>query len=174
MKTDPKLSEAIARLNVAQAEVDKWSTFIRLYQELDPSSTGAAGVMSPIKQETLPPNAMHRRETETSSRLGQKGLMTEQAAIAVLKEAGQPVSTEEMAERLRERGVDIGGRDPISTLYARLRRARALDYDRRFGWRLVEPRQEIGTAGPPSADEPAASEIAPISSPVEPAAGGGT
>ena len=171
MNTDPKLSEAIARLNAAQAEVDKWSTFIRLYQELDPSSTGAAGVMSLIKQETLPPNARHRRETETSSRLGQKGLMTEQAAIAVLKGAGQPVSTEEMAERLRERGVDIGGRDPISTLYARLKRARALYYDRRLGWRLTEPRQEIGTAGQACEGQPAVSEP---SSPVEPAAGGGT
>ena len=171
MNTDPKLSEAIARLNAAQAEVDKWSTFIRLYRELDPSSTGAASVVSPINQETLPPNAMQRRETETSSRLGQKGLMTEQAAIAVLKEAGKPVSTEEMAERLRERGVDIGGREPISTLYARLRRARALDYDRRLGWRLAELRQEIGTADHAREVRPAVSEP---SSPVEPAAGGGT
>jgi hypothetical protein len=171
MITDPKLSEAIARLNAAQAEVDKWSNFIRLYRELDPFSTESAGAALSINQENLPPNAVQRRETETSSRLGQKGLMTEQAAIAVLKEAGKQVSTEEMAERLRERGVDIGGRDPISTLYARLRRARALDYDRRLGWRLAEPRQEIGTAGRPSADDPAVSEP---SSPVEPAAGGGT
>jgi hypothetical protein len=174
MINDPKLSEAIARLNAAQAEVDKWSTFIRLYQELVPSSTGGASLVPPTNQLTLAPNAKQRRETETSLRLGQKGLVTEQAAITVLREAGKPVPTEEMAERLREKGIDVGGRDPISTLYARLRRARALDYDRRLGWRLIEPRQELGTAGPPSAGEPAASEIAPVSSPVEPAAGGGT
>jgi len=174
MNTDPKLSEAIARLNAAQAEVDKWSTFIRLYRELDPSSTGAASVVSPINQETLAPNAMQRRKTQTSSRLGQKGLVTEQAAITVLREAGKPVSTEEMAERLREKGVDIGGRDPISTLYARLKRARALDYDRRLGWRLSEPRQEIGTAGPLPVEQPAVSDLSITSSHVEPLAGGGT
>ncbi len=130
--------------------------------------------MSPTNQVTLAPNATRRRETETSSRPGQKGLVTEQAAIAALKEAGKPISTEEMAQRLLEKGVDISGRDPIATLYARLRRARALDYDRQLGWRLAEPRQEIGTAGPLPVEQPAVSDLSNTSSHVEPLAGGGT
>jgi hypothetical protein len=82
--------------------------------------------------------------------------------------------TRDMIGPLNARGVEIGGMDPAATLHVRLSRSSKLKFDRTLGWRLAEPRHEIGAAGPPDVEQPADSDIKTTSSHVEPLAGGGT
>lgn len=171
---DSVLADAIARRDAAKAEADKWDEFIRLYKKLASSSdnTGRSQRRNLTGIGAAVSESAHERRA--ASRIGEKGAKTEEAAVAVLLEATAPMFTRDMIGPLNARGVEIGGQDPVATLHVRLSRSTKLKFDRTLGWRLAEPRQEIGAAGPPSAGEPAASEIAPISGPVEPAAGGGT
>ena len=68
----------------------------------------------------------------------------------------------------------IAGKDPLATLTTRLTRAPTIENHKPYGWRLKEPRQDIGAAGStPGGGDPADSDPETPSSPVEPAAGGG-
>jgi len=62
---------------------------------------------------------------------------TESAAIEIILAAGRPVPTHEMMEKLTERGIQIGGQHPGSTLSARLSRSRRLRNCRPQGWLVV-------------------------------------
>ncbi|MFN6252949.1 MAG: hypothetical protein ACK4Y5_12835 [Acetobacteraceae bacterium] len=172
--TDSVLADAIIRRDAAKAEADKWDEFIRLYKKLASSSdnTGRSQRRNLTKTGTAVSESV--QEKRAASRIGEKGAKTEEAAVAVLLEATVPMFTRDMIGPLNARGVEIGGQDPVATLHVRLSRSKKLKFDRHLGWRLAEPRQEIGAAGPPSPDEPAASENETTSSHVQPLAGGGT
>lgn len=106
---------------------------------------------------------------------------TEHVATEIIRERGRPVSTRELLVELEKRGIEVGGKDPFSTLSARLSRAPTLVGTRGIGWSLKsEARQKDEAAGTPNPDAPAASahalgapsEAIPTSSSVKPAAGG--
>jgi len=172
--TDSVLADAIARRDAAKAEADKWDEFIRLYKKLASSSdnTGRLQRRNLTEIGTAVSESVHERRA--ASRIGEKGAKTEEAAVAVLLEATKPMFTRDMIGPLNARGVEIGGMDPAATLHVRLSRSSKLKFDRTLGWRLAEPRQEIGAAGPPDVEQPADSDIKTTSSHVEPLAGGGT
>ena len=173
--TDSVLADAIARRDAAKAEADKWDDFIRLYKKLASSSdnTGRLQRRNLTEIGTAVSESVHERRA--ASRIGEKGAKTEEAAVAVLLEATKPMFTRDMIGPLNARGVEIGGQDPVATLHVRLSRSKSkLKFDRQLGWRLAEPRQEIGTAGPLPVEQPAVSDLSITSSHVEPLAGGGT
>ncbi len=167
---DPILQNAIARRDAALAEARKWDAFIQMFAELagqrvtaPPQVTVASPVSVPVTVRDAP-----------AVRKSVKAAETEQVAAAVIRERGKPVSTRDLLDELVSRGVEVGGADPLATLLARLRRSPSLEHEKPFGWRLVEPRHEIGAGGEAVAAEPPNSDpVQPHSSPVEPAAGGG-
>lgn len=171
---DSVLADAIARRDAAKAEADKWDEFIRLYKKLASSSDSNGRSQRRILTGIGAAVSESAYERRVASRVGEKGAKTEEAAVAVLLEAREPMFTRDMIGPLNSRGVEIGGRDPVATLHVRLSRSSKLKFDRQFGWRLAEPRQEIGTAGPLPVEQPAVSDLSITSSHVEPLAGGGT
>ena len=66
---------------------------------------------------------------------------TESAAADAIRSRGTAVSTRDLLHEVTARGVDVGGKDPLATLLARLSRSPSLFYERPYGWRLKEPRQ---------------------------------
>jgi hypothetical protein len=171
---DSVLADAIARRDAAKAEAEKWDDFIRLYKKLASASDNTGRLQRRNLPETGAAVSESVHERRASSRIGEKGAKTEEAAVAVLLEATRPMFTRDMIAPLNSRGVEIGGQDPVATLHVRLSRSTKLKFDRTLGWRLAEPRQEIGTAGPLPVEQPAVSDLSITSSHVEPLAGGGT
>lgn len=164
---DPILANAIARRDAALAEVRRWEDFIKTYRLLQgpppyrsSDATGAhyaTGLAALIRPAAGAISA------------------TEALAREIIAEKRRAVSTREMLEELAARGHIIGGKDPASTLSARLSRAPSLENERPFGWRIRHTDTQIGGAGSTSAGPgPAHSDPETPSSPVEPGAGGGT
>lgn len=59
---------------------------------------------------------------------------TREAARKILDEYGEPIETRNLLSLIRERGVDVGGKDPVATLSARLSNSREFRNKRGVGW----------------------------------------
>lgn len=59
---------------------------------------------------------------------------TREAVLAILKERGAPIETRDLLPLVRERGVQVGGKDPIATLSARLSNSDEFKTRRGVGW----------------------------------------
>jgi hypothetical protein len=129
--SNPILANAIARRDAAAVEVRRWDDFIRMYGEL----TGS----SPKMQSAAP----HRTARPTAS--GGALATTAEAAIAVISEAGRPLPTPELRVALEARGIEIGGKDPLATLSARLSRASEIVNIRQKGWWIREKADDAET-----------------------------
>lgn len=173
MSDDPIRQRALERRDTALREAEEWEAFIRRYDDLQDESPGAPPVVR-VDQHGVP-----RAVVGMSGRVSE----TERVAAEIIRERGRPVGTRDLLAELERRGVEVGGKDPFSTLSARLTRAPTLVGTRGIGWSLkTEARQTNETAGPSQGEEPAASaqasgalppEAHTSSSPVKPAAGGG-
>lgn len=150
---DSILSNAIARRDAALEEARRWDDFIRMYGEL---------VLPQPTAHSVPERC---RNVIAESEHGLSGTMqeTEDAAIAILTEAGTPMPTRKMLVALAARGIVIGGKQPVSTLSARLSRAPRLVNIRPDGWWIKEM---AGDANPAKETSPALYQ--PHSAPVEP------
>lgn len=62
------------------------------------------------------------------------GTPTREAVTAILRERGKPCETRELLPMIRARGVEVGGKDPIATLSARLSNAPEFQVHRGIGW----------------------------------------
>lgn len=93
---------------------------------------------------------------------------TERNVAKVISDLGRPVKTRELLAIMSQRGFEVGGQDPVSTLSARLSRSQHIVNDRALGWMT----KEMADGKMVSSAMPSAS-VAP-SGPVEPEAGGGT
>lgn len=144
---------AVCKRDAALAEAHRWEDFIRMLDELEghvqsvvpPSATRPAAVR-------LDQNGQPRMVVGTG-----KLNETERVALEAIREAGKPLSTRELLDALAARGIDVGGKDPASTLSARLSRAANLENVRPYGWRPKEPRQTGKAAETRSQEESAAS-----------------
>ena len=68
-------------------------------------------------------------------------------AIEMVRERGQPIPTRELVDMMKDRGLDVGGNNPITTLSSYLSRAPELSADRSRGWSLTElPADDIKNA----------------------------
>lgn len=143
MSGDSILSEAMIKRASAVAEVERWTVFIEMYRQLK----GGGQV----------------DETPGAGQRGSTLAETEEAALAAIRRNDRPMKTEELLTALSEAGVEIGGKNPLGTLSARLSRIESLESDRRLGWRLKAPPAPtpvqapwgVATAIPPQWNNPA-------------------
>ena len=174
---------AIARRDAALAEAKRWDDFLRMLDEATRGLSVMGGGTISVK---FPETAMGSASWQRSE-IRDVGRMTEteMAARAIIQEnGGNPVSTQAMLVELEKRGVGVGGKDPISTLSARLSRAPSLENVRPHGWRLREPSltneaavpvYNSGTAASGSTSTAKVEGPMPTPAPpVEPGGGGGT
>lgn len=76
------------------------------------------GTLSPERSQSIPRNV--------------------RAVISILKQAGKPLPTRELVERLKDRGIIIGGKIPTTGLSSALSRHKnLLRPDRSEGWSLI-------------------------------------
>jgi len=134
MTHDSKLAVAEKRLADAKAEVARWELFIRTYRELeiDPSVSDSRELVMRVNVPNPPINGHKTEKPEKPSKL----TVTERVAATIIKDFGRPVPSPEMLRELIDRGVDIGGKEPASTLAARLSRAESIEFRRGMGWGL--------------------------------------
>jgi hypothetical protein len=164
---DPILQNALARRDAALAEARRWDDFIHMYGELKSGQAQHAEGKSVLPTRLLSPAPA---PTGTISD-------TEREAANVIRELQRPVSTRDLLTMLMQRGIEVGGKDPLSTLSARLSRAPTLANKRGEGWIMRDWADgNVPVTGAPSAQEFNQGDApkAPHSGPVEPAAGGGT
>src|SRR6185437_16180775 len=104
---------------------------------------------------------------------GAKAKETEVAAISIIRDAGRPIPGRQLLDELVKHGVEIGGKDPMATLNARLSRAESITHVRPHGWKVRdEPRQTDEAADPAPSGESAAS-IPETTNDADTARGGG-
>ena len=84
---------------------------------------------------------------------------TELAAGEIIRAVGRAVPSPTMLQALAAKGVEIGGKDPMATMSARLSRAPSLEFQRGLGWALKSAAAPRGEAADPAPeqDESAAS-----------------
>ncbi len=173
---DALIAAAVARRDAALTEAKKWDDWIRAAQELAQAVNQTAGApLAHTKKHVALPLGSPLTSREAADAVGERVLATEAVAKEIISALGRPVPTREMLAEMEQRGFVVGGKEPMATLMTRLIRAPSLENYRPYGWRLKEPRQDIGAAGSTFAgDEPAGSDPETTSGPVDPAAGGGT
>lgn len=168
--SDSVLQNAISRRDAALVEAKRWDEFARMYCELQ-------GIPYQMKQPDPAPTSPLPTQTESrfaeplgqstprASRANASNLLavTEEVAIAVLTQNGGPMPTSRLRPELEARGIAIGGKDPNSTLSARLSRSTRLYNNRADGWWLKE---KAGDDAPEKDASPAS--VQPSSTPVEP------
>lgn len=156
-----EVDAARSRLALAEAELEKWQTFLGTYEELTggrssfPEQWAAVNTDdSPLQRESTP-----IREGASS--------LTEVIAEEFLRKIERPAKTSEILEFLTNSGFKATGKDPLANLSARLSRSQLFENERKR-WVLKKPADGEGI------DPLTPSAANPTSGPVEPAAGGGT
>jgi len=170
---------AIAKRDAALAEAKRWDEFLHM---LDEAARGLTAMGGGTVMVHFPSSVERRNPTPRGA-----GRMTETESAAseiIRANDGKPVQTADMLKELEKRGIVVGGKDPSSTLSARLSRAESLENVRPYGWRLKEPRQtneaaapgQNGGAAASGSTAPPVGEVGPMPAPapsVEPGGGGG-
>lgn len=145
------LANALSRLKAALEEVERLDDFIKLYNELESQTVTAAATNTLTRVRSLKVTAAVERPI---GKLNE----TEAMAVLLINESGSPQPTRILYEEMRKRGLEIGGKDGVATLSARLSRSTMLINDKPFGWRLREEHRQTNGAADLSrkAEEPAA------------------
>lgn len=151
MSTSPDslIARAEARRDAALAEARRWEEWLHAARELDVARAPTRPEMAAQRAPEPPtePSAFDEAEKLSGDAVGERVLSTQAEAVKILVEMGKPVPTRQMLEEMTRRGFLVGGKDPMATLITRLNRAPKLENHKPFGWRLKEPRQEIGAVG---------------------------
>lgn len=174
--TDVILENARKRRAVVMDELRRLEEFIALYGELQQGLP--TGRTADTEYRTMPGTGpVTSAESTPKVRTGNTLAATEQAVIAILKESGKPMPTSALRSILEARGVEVRGKDPNSTLSARLSRAPALFNERTRGWWLKESAGDLdsGEDQSPAVVEQQASHLPePSAKGREAGPGGGT
>lgn len=103
------------------------------------SSNGATkGTVVKAPDKVVAPPPATKAPVAAARRQSAIGDTTESAVIEIIKQAKAPVPLSELVKKLADKGVNVGGKAPTKTLYARLLRAPAVRYVRPDGWTLSE------------------------------------
>lgn len=114
------ISHAMAKREKLRSELEKIDSFLATAFELEQE---AGGVDATTEKKTLPaPEAAAPAPRKFIVRLPGTGLVsaTANAAGAILRERGVAMSTRELLPLIRAKGIEVGGKDPLATLSARL------------------------------------------------------
>lgn len=158
--SDVTVQRAQAKIAAAEAEAESWRAFLQRYLELNPQlAVPEDGVSNSLLRLNLAPALAVTASLMATGKMS----ITETVARSVIASVGRPVPTLEMLKHMAERHVDVGGKDPASTLAARLSRAPSLKFSRGLGWALQNAPTPMNEAADPAvpAGEPAASDTTP-------------
>ncbi|MGQ0564688.1 MAG: hypothetical protein ACT4OK_06415 [Gemmobacter sp.] len=139
---DSVLLAAMAKRDSLLADAQRWDDFIRMYGEV------AGGVIQ---------DAAPRQLKSASRQVAVTGALaeTETYVVSILASTGKPLNTRELLHALAAQGYKVGGKEPVSTLSARLSRAPKLQNISGKGWWIKEL---TGDANPVKETPPAMSE----------------
>ena len=135
------LSAAKAQLGALDAKREKLLQIIELAESIDEPQANT----SPVRR---PSTVM---------------LATYEAVRSVLLEHGKPTRLSDLLAGVIERGIEVGGKDPASTLSARLSNSKEFKSRRGVGWWFTDkPLPRVGAEndeaeGAPGRDQPSAS-----------------
>lgn len=112
----------------AEAEAEEASLLLRLehVRAIKASAAALAGAAPKAAAEPV----LHVKPRRTSSVMNP----TRVAVAELLEEAGGPLETRDLLPKVRERGIDVGGKDPVATLSARLSNSDQFKNRRGVGW----------------------------------------
>ena len=107
------IAQSIAKRDKLRAELQRVDTFLSMAYELQGGDSRAAltdaeKVASPIKQ------------ARTKRAPSGVGAQTAKAAADVVREANRPMATRDLVPLVEAHGIEIGGKDKVATLSARL------------------------------------------------------
>lgn len=86
------------------------------------------------RQPPAGPHTASAAVSEKGSRQGSKAKLSREIAAQILREQGAPMRTADLLPILRHRGIEVGGKDPVATLAARLSNSKMFKSRRRIGW----------------------------------------
>ncbi len=90
------------------------------------------------KQETNGPAPTTVSTSDTSNGKSKTRRATDMA-VDLIKAKGQPIHTRDLLPQMEQRGLTVGGRNPVATLSGYLcRDEKRLVNNRKLGWKLVE------------------------------------
>ena len=143
-EAERRLADAEAAEKAAHTDAEGWREFIRRGQTIVPTSDSAVSsretTSEPAPTSAAAPNADGR---------GQRLRLTESVAAEVIRgNQGRPVPSPDMLEAIMGRGIIVGGKDPASTLAARLSRSSTLEFERGRGWKLRDPAMQTEELAP--------------------------
>ncbi len=151
---DPILRKAEQQLKDARDQVSKLESFISTYRDLQSKEHAGRGLrMSSVV--TAGQGVVTTTGLPVVGETGETGKMriTERVAGRIIRDNGGPVPSSDMLAQLRERNVDVGGKDPASTLAARLSRASTIEFKRGHGWTLKSDAAQMNEAADPTLTE---------------------
>ena len=142
---DDVLTRAIQKRDRLMNEVRALNSFIDMYLSLDEKAQDVEVLASPEAKprrerprldDTSPRPKATPRKISPNSVLGATVIEAER----VMRERGGPIPIKELCDILISRGIEIGGKEPSSTLSARLHNSGRFVSNRRLGWDI--PRDE--------------------------------
>jgi hypothetical protein len=116
-----------SQLTALQHRIVKVEHYIEMVREYE-SVASPLGGNSPDSAES----------SRTRAPKGGVGGSAARHAVAIIRERGRPIPTRDLVELLKERGVNLGGNNQITTLSSYLSRTPELKADRSQGWSLKE------------------------------------
>ncbi|MGI3170169.1 hypothetical protein ACRARG_13540 [Pseudooceanicola sp. C21-150M6] len=122
------LMDARSRLRAIDAERDHLLALVKHAEALAASNVGAAQA-KPTRTLIYAGGGGGVR-----SRPAPTMAPTRIAAREILDELGMPVETRDLLPLIQERGIEVGGKDPIATLSARLSNSEEFKVRRGVGW----------------------------------------
>lgn len=112
---DPVLQRAHEKRQQLLSGLARVDAFLAEYHEIQ-QEIGRAPVTrdaASAQPKAPPPPPVNRKR-------GGVGADTLEAAVAIIRERGEPMSTRELLPLILARGIPVGGNDPVATLSARI------------------------------------------------------
>lgn len=143
------IGRASQRRDQLKAELARIESFLATAYELQQELSGSAASktsMTDIDKADLPAR-------RTMAARG-SGAQTLDAVVQILRERGMPMSTRDLLPSVLARGIEVGGKDPIATLSARIS-SKGIVRLNHGKWWLVNDAQEKSAETSAEADEAA-------------------
>jgi len=152
------IAQALARREKLKAELDRVEAFLSMAYELQ-GEKAEVRIEKPLEDKIAEPVG---RSPITRAPAG-IGARTAEIAVTILREAGNPMSTRDLVPLVEAHEIEIGGKDPVATLSARLSNYAKMNHELRLvagRWHLLEwigDADKEEAADTPSKDASAAS-----------------
>jgi len=115
--------------DAARRDAEAWDDFIRRYEMLNRQGAPTEGATDPVEAFSISEPKMKKSTVVVE---------TIEAAREFINSLGRPAGISELYGEMVRRGIEVGGKDPKSTLDARLRYSKEFVGIRGKGWWLAE------------------------------------